>query len=94
MIGFVRICIVWVVYMNLMSFIGDAESRQKGLDRNVLYSSMKSISGFSDAVADFGVAGRREATADGTGGTKTRRESRLMDSPPFPKITGFFIPSF
>ncbi len=55
---------------------------------------MKSISGFSGVGMGFGAAGRQETAADGAGGAKTRRESRLMDSPPFPRITGFIIPSF
>ncbi len=75
-------------------FIGGARRRLKMTRTRCHYSSMKSISGFSDAGTDFGVAGHREAAADGAGGTKPRRERRLMNSPPFPKITGFIIPSF
>jgi hypothetical protein len=53
---------------------------------------MKSISGFSGVGANFGVAGRREAAADGAGSTKTRRESRLMSSPPFPRSQASLSP--
>ena len=53
---------------------------------------MKSISGFSGTGADFGVAGHREAAADGAGGAKIRRESRLMNSPPFPRSQASLSP--
>jgi hypothetical protein len=74
--------------------LGMQKRATEWLECDALHSSMKSISGFSGAGADFGATRRCEAAADGAGGTKTRRESRLMDSPPFPRVTGFFIPSF
>ncbi len=38
------------------------------------------------------MTGRREAAADGAGGTKRRRESKLMDFPPFPRSQASLSP--
>ena len=55
---------------------------------------IKSSSGFPGAFPTAAGMGRREAVEDAAEGTKIRRDEILIDSPPFPRVTGFLIPSF
>ncbi len=62
--------------------LGGEERGVQWLDHRILHSSIKSISGFSGAEADVEADGRREAAAEGAGGTKRSGE----------RISGFPLP--
>jgi hypothetical protein len=73
---------------------GCEEERLYTMTRWHQSNSIRSASESLGRFPGVGASGRRDADAEAAGGAKIRRESELMDSPPSPGITGFFIPSF